>query len=500
MSVNKQNVNPVERVLSEEEIEELIRRVFEVELTTDEFAQLQLCLRTNPKALRAYADYACVHTLLSQLQSSESEVPIFCDSDSLQIAYERDSVSTSAAKKATTAIQHEPNNRLRTPHALFWSRTVPLSLVILIAAIGGLAFNFRPTQPAAVAWKLPLQKNEPQQPIKPGELVLGEEVPLVLQFENGVLLNLSPHGELEVLSHGSVRLISGQVYVDIGENGHGFTVLTDATNVVDLGTVFGVGITDQGETDVLVFDGEVEFEHSSATTSHAVASQSLRAGEGLRIQINGAQDRISQIWRDPVASSWSTGDNLKVQSAVESVRDNLSTESRPKFYAVLPGGFVEDCPAYVDRKYEWNGLTPSGFPPEMLGGDCICTFNDDKMHEDIEIIVTLNSDADFFVLVDQRYPVPEWLSRDFVKTQHQIGIDLGQEVGSGFEPIPPLGTDTTRYLGNGPGQSIDVPVTVWRREVRGSREVRLGSLPAYALPYMRGSMYGCVVRSVPTPK
>jgi hypothetical protein len=198
------------------------------------------------------------------------------------------------------------------------------------------------------------------------------------------------------------------------------------------------------------------------------------------------------VWHDEANSQWSTDAADRGSSLIAAVRDNLSTDSRPKFYAIVPQGFREDAKVYVDRRYEWNGLDGRGLAPELIGGDYIRTFNDDKAQEDLELVVTLADAADLYVLIDERYPVPAWLAADFAPTELRVGIDLGTKTGAGDEPAPPLGVTVERRLGIGPGRSVDVPVVVWKREVRGAGEVRLGPLPSETLPTGRGSMYGVV--------
>ncbi|HMO16414.1 MAG TPA: iron dicitrate transport regulator FecR, partial [Pirellulaceae bacterium] len=134
-----------------------------------------------------------------------------------------------------------------------------------------------------------------------------------------------------------------------------------------------------------------------------------------------------------------------------------------KYYRVIPRGFREDCRSYVDRDHEWNGLDERGLPPFMVGGDYVMTFNDDKIVTEIEIAVTLSQPATLYVLLDDRVEPPEWLKRDFVDTNWDVGSDDGW----------PDGDIST---GIGPGVSIDHVCSVWKRDVYESTTVVLGSL------------------------
>jgi hypothetical protein len=173
------------------------------------------------------------------------------------------------------------------------------------------------------------------------------------------------------------------------------------------------------------------------------------------------------IWQNPADARWSTGASSPRRSLIASVRDNQSTQSRPKFYAVVPGGFREDAKAYVDRNHEWNGLDEEGLPDELLGGDYIKTFNDDKLRDEMEIVVTLAHPATLYVLFYDGHPAPDWLSSQFVNTGLCVGMDDG-------DYLTRSGTLVRRPLDVGAGASIDCRYCAWKRDVHDASEVRLG--------------------------
>lgn len=79
-----------------------------------------------------------------------------------------------------------------------------------------------------------------------------------LDFRNGATLTLQGPAEFEILSSDRTVLNSGILTASIPESAEGFEVLTPAMDVVDLGTAFGISVGIDGETDVCVFEGEVE--------------------------------------------------------------------------------------------------------------------------------------------------------------------------------------------------------------------------------------------------
>ena len=93
--------------------------------------------------------------------------------------------------------------------------------------------------------------------IAPGVLRL--EVGIVrLDFSNGAAVTLQGPAEFEIINTVHTRLHSGILTASIPKSAIGFEVETPAIDVVDLGTAFGVSVGSDGETDVCVFEGEVE--------------------------------------------------------------------------------------------------------------------------------------------------------------------------------------------------------------------------------------------------
>jgi hypothetical protein len=464
-----------------EPLGELLRRAFDDDLSDEEFETLQASLRESPEARRSYLEYAAVHALL--VQSFDA-----ADGTRALASFSRRNELQPARSPAGVA-RH------------FWKTLIGVSVLSLALLAVGFWATRRPAdrlpvEQPVVAW---LDASDSPRALRAGDHVRQVPGRGAVRFENGVQLSLSESGDLEILSGTKVRLHHGQIQVDVGNSGRGFTVLTKSTEVVDLGTVFGVGVSSDGETDVVVFDGEVELDPLKKSRDQSQSfERNLNTGEALRIQSNGDRARIPMIWQNSTNSQWSANATSHHASVIASVRDNLSTEARPKFYAIVPKGFHEDAKVYVDRRYEWNSLTEAGLPSEVVGADYIRTFNSDKAQGDLQIIVALNGPADIYVLIDKRFPIPDWLAADFVQTGFDVGIDLGTGYGKGHEETPPLGMSVRRVLGKGPGKSVDVPVSIWKREVRESREIRFGPVPADTLPPGRGSMYG--ILAVPIGK
>ena len=122
--------------------------------------------------------------------------------------------------------------------------------------------------------------------VEPGILSLSRGL-LRLDFSNGARVTVQGPAELEVFDQDRVLLHKGLVTATIPEPAVGFVVDTVAAHVVDLGTSFGVSVSENGQTEVCVFDGEVEVslprEEGAAEVSHLV-----REGESISARVNSS--------------------------------------------------------------------------------------------------------------------------------------------------------------------------------------------------------------------
>ena len=125
-----------------------------------------------------------------------------------------------------------------------------------------------------------------------------------LDFRNGAAVTLQGPAEFEVLSADRTILTSGILTASIPESAVGFEVLTPAMDVVDLGTAFGVSVGGDGETDVCVFEGEVEV----SLTDGKDTPQLVREGNAVRSRpeadsidpVSYSTERYEDAW--PVTS------------------------------------------------------------------------------------------------------------------------------------------------------------------------------------------------------
>ena len=112
-----------------------------------------------------------------------------------------------------------------------------------------------------------------------GRLALTEGM-ATIRFDSGATVTLEAPTTLDIASSMRARLIEGSVVADVPESAHGFTIDTADTEVIDLGTRFGVTTTDLGSAHVFVFEGEVEVNQGENPETQLITEGgSMRIGE-----------------------------------------------------------------------------------------------------------------------------------------------------------------------------------------------------------------------------
>ncbi|HMP06429.1 MAG TPA: FecR domain-containing protein [Lacipirellulaceae bacterium] len=321
-----------------------------------------------------------------------------------------------------------------------------------------------------------------------GECRIGDTLRLTegaaeLRMSNGVVAQLEAPLIVDFLASDRARLLRGRLTMDVPSEMKGFAVETSAAEVIDLGTTFSVDVSDHGDTDVVVFLGQVDV-NPAPQADVETRTQRLFRGDALRVTEDGTLSRIVNVRR-------AVFDAMPAQPPViTEVRDNVARGVTHRFYEIVAGGMQEDAPAFVDRNHEWNGLRPEGLPAYLVGGDYVRTFNDDKVNEELELKVVLDRPARLYLLVDDRLQQTDWLLDQFFDTGDDVGVDEGVN----FEGDP-------RRLAIGPGDSIDQIHSVWASRETLHGVVNIGPFPVSAKDSDRGikaklNMFGIVAVAV----
>jgi hypothetical protein len=317
-----------------------------------------------------------------------------------------------------------------------------------------------------------------------------------LQFRAGPTVRIAGPTTLNIDSAMLVHLDRGQATARVPESSKGFAIKTPEAKVVDQGTEFGLAARDDGNTDVVVFEGKVDV---SETQGSLHSPKRLAVGEAVRIDGQGSIDHIMQIGRDPVTGRWWTIDRPAPEDAIiKVVRDNIPPNNGTKYfcYQIMYRGLADDVLAYVDHPHQWNGLTKQGLPDFLRGADYVKTFNDYRYINEIEMVVELSRPANLYIFFDKRVPAPDWLESQFEDTRVKIGLDEGPWPDL---PVPRPKWAPERSLGVGGGVSIDTIFSVWRRRCLDTTPITLGPVGIRNYPSGR-AMYGIAATSLDNPR
>jgi ferric-dicitrate binding protein FerR (iron transport regulator) len=295
-------------------------------------------------------------------------------------------------------------------------------------------------------------------------LQLGEGA-VELTFDAGAQVTIFGPAEFEITSPTSIHCDRGRVTTVVGERGKGFVVQTPRAKIVDLGTQFGLSISDKGETEVVVFQGSVDMSYAPPTGHAANTTRRLYQGEAMLVNNSGEFQRVVSVQRNDFLTAVDAPRRRPSEPVIAEIRDNIRTAEGVKSYQIVRGGLEEDVPCFVDRNHQWNGVDRAGLPEFLLGADYVMPFNDDKFVRTLELKLELLRPAILYVFLDNNMEVPDWIRKDFEDT----GIDIGLD-GAHTE------WHQTHSLGDGPGTSVDFPFSVWKRHVKTAGTVTLGSV------------------------
>jgi ferric-dicitrate binding protein FerR (iron transport regulator) len=233
------------------ELDELLGRLCDQALSEQETARLSELLR-DEEAQQRYAEYMLLHEGLRA---------------------ERGAGSLSAATLLAATVNERPRRRR------WLLGGVGLSLAAAVAVVLVLWPRERPegqgvavvTRTAAARWATPVEIGTP---LPPGRLVL-EAGLAQLDLYSGATLVLEGPASLDLIDERTARLHHGRLRSRVPEPAKGLRLTLPGGDVVDLGTEFAVEQPRQGNAQIHVFDGAVEWRRGGNVTR-------LTQGQGLQ--------------------------------------------------------------------------------------------------------------------------------------------------------------------------------------------------------------------------
>ena len=124
---------------------------------------------------------------------------------------------------------------------------------------------------------------------------------------------------LDIKSKMLVQLDRGRATANVPPQSTGFTVTSALVDVVDQGTEFGISVED-GQADVVVFDGKVDVKPN---LKQAGTLKRLVHGEAIKVDQQGAMDRLADIHRDVEGRWWTDSRSSPEGQVIAKVSDNI---------------------------------------------------------------------------------------------------------------------------------------------------------------------------------
>lgn len=299
-----------------------------------------------------------------------------------------------------------------------------------------------------------------------------------VKLDSGVTLSLEGPFHAAFENNGSMQLFHGKMSAEVAEQGKGFTVRTATSEVVDLGTRFGISAKADGETDVVVFEGEVKVRRKN-NPAKPEKWTTLKSGEAVRMAKQKEMQRLARVRLSKNKKLWSS-QSSNPKGLVVDVEDNATEPEFLHYLGVVPQGMGVDSQPYSDRpNLRWHAVPGEKFPDELESIDLIRTFLADRGDRDLEIRIQVSRPCFVYVIIDDRHTPPPWLEREFLKTSLRLRVG-------------PWPANAMKDVAADSDGKVFIPCTVWKCHIDRVGEFVLGS------PVVKGSkgqnlMYGIAV-------
>ncbi len=224
--------------MTDKKLTDRIERALEGLLSDQEWQALQAEIVNDPATRAAYVQRASLH---SQLRAGRDRLPSLL-ANPVVIRPKRWPIAAAAASLAACLTL--------VACLLFLPRSQSAPVIPIVATL---------TQADNCKWAGSDLPTKVDSKLTAGTLALVEGI-ATLQFECGATVTIEAPTTLEVTDSMHCRLVEGTVTADVPEQAHGFTIVTPDIRVVDLGTRFGVTAGSTGNSQVHVFEGEVEID------------------------------------------------------------------------------------------------------------------------------------------------------------------------------------------------------------------------------------------------
>ena len=265
----------------EKDLEQLLGELVDGELSYVQQQHLAALLRNNPALQKKYQDYLLLDALLHWEQPAVVPVPV-SDAPRRPRRFRRLTWLLAACVLLALGVAFvhywpPPAERSGLPPVTGnWDLGAAEPQASGVAVLTG---------SVQVQWRPPSPRLGIGATLDVGPLHLQSGL-VQLEFFSGATVVVEGPADLELLAPDRLRVASGKLRAFVPQSARGFTILSAAAELVDLGTEFGLEVNPNGRTQVHVFQGKVEV-YEPRLRRAGDAGQPLTAGQGLQVDAEG---------------------------------------------------------------------------------------------------------------------------------------------------------------------------------------------------------------------
>lgn len=296
--------------MSNERFDELLEALLEGDLTPEGVDELEALLRDDESLRREACDRLSEHRLLGLLHQPTDAAATEAILSQVAVHEKRQVdgiLELTSGGRASGDRAASP-----TAHRWPWWITVGVAGTLTILTVLSLVFDrngseeirmsgegaSRSPEPAIATmllcesceWAGGVRLDEGQR-VAPGPLELTSGFAF-LRFDGGAEVVLQGEVSIQLLSPGSARLERGNVVIRAPEEAAGFSLMTPASELLDLGTEFSVRVDPSGVTELDVLEGEVSVRPLEMSREE---SRVLRAGHAVVVDSARSEPRDIEV-------------------------------------------------------------------------------------------------------------------------------------------------------------------------------------------------------------
>ncbi|WOO40880.1 LamG-like jellyroll fold domain-containing protein [Rubellicoccus peritrichatus] len=264
----------------------LAERLKEDALTESEQAELQDIIRNQPEARKYLVELLYLSVELRDVVSHWTDQDFNIKSNVIYGWFTKSAIAGLAAVIALTFFLWrpwggEPSSPVSVADGIMTEEQLDAEGVAVVSRLSGVHWGEGTT--------LSIPRVENGSPLGAGVMEILKGL-VQIDFYSGATVIIEGPAKMVIESADQGRLIYGNLWAHVPPPARGFKILTEAFDVVDLGTEIGVSVNRDGEGEVHVLDGEVEV---FSNVDGEQQDKLLQTGEGVEVNKDGVQKSIT---------------------------------------------------------------------------------------------------------------------------------------------------------------------------------------------------------------